>query len=66
MNAGLSLLYSGLSDRRITLSMAWLPFMTAALVGVQVGRSLGGSMRVCLPASIVVSMGLRYYILELA
>jgi ammonia channel protein AmtB len=37
MVPGISLVYSGVSDRKISLSMAWLPLMTAALVGLQVG-----------------------------
>jgi hypothetical protein len=37
MVPGLALFYSGISDRRLTLSMAWLPIMAAAVVGMQVG-----------------------------
>jgi Amt family ammonium transporter len=36
MVPGLALFYSGVSDHRSTLSMAWLPVMTSAVVGVQV------------------------------
>jgi Amt family ammonium transporter len=36
MVPGLALFYSGISDRRSTLSMAWLPIMTTAVVGMQV------------------------------
>jgi ammonia channel protein AmtB len=36
MVLGLSFLYCGTVDRRLSLQMAWLPLMTAALVGAQV------------------------------
>jgi ammonia channel protein AmtB len=48
MVPGLSLFYGGISDNRISLSMALLPYMTAAVIGIQVSKSprqwIGGAM----------------------
>jgi ammonium transporter, Amt family len=46
MVPGLALFYSGISDRRLTLSMAWLPIMTSAVVGMQV-RQLTEALLTC-------------------
>jgi len=66
MVLGLSFLYCGTVDRRLSLQMAWLPLMTAALVGVQVSVLEQVDLNILLMKRSVVSLGLRHSVLELA
>jgi hypothetical protein len=45
MVLGLSFLYCGTVHPRLSLQMAWLPLMTAALVGAQAGIQYSSSMQ---------------------
>ena len=66
MVPGVALFYAGVATKRHSLSMAWLPIMTTAVVGVQVSTHRLVPSPTTYSTAAVVPVGTRHCFFELA